>query len=60
MLVLLDAFSTLADSVGGALNRPEYIEKFLPLLLSKWAAAPDGDYDLFPLLEVFFFNLDFY
>lgn len=58
MLILFDAFSTLADSVGDALNRPEFIEKFMPPILAKWAASPDTDYDLFPLLEVFFFCID--
>ncbi|KAJ3307219.1 hypothetical protein HDV03_001704 [Kappamyces sp. JEL0829] len=51
LLVLYDAFSTLAESVGPALNQPQFIQQFMPPLLQKWSSVPDEDYDLFPLLE---------
>ena len=54
MLILFDAISTLAESVGGALNNPEYIQRLMPPIISKWEGYPDDDYDLFPVLEVSF------
>ena len=51
MLVLYDAVGTLADSVGPALNAPEYIEMLMGPLTAKWAALDDADPDLIPLLE---------
>jgi hypothetical protein len=52
LLTLLDAIGTLADSVGSELNRPEFIEGLMPLILKKWQTLPDDDRDLFALLEV--------
>ncbi|KAJ1985351.1 hypothetical protein H4R34_000005 [Dimargaris verticillata] len=51
LLILYDAVGTLADSVGDALNRPEFIELLLPPLIQKWHVLRDDDRDLFPLLE---------
>jgi hypothetical protein len=52
LMVLLDALSTLSESVGSALNQPQYVQKILPPLIQKWNTLADDDYDLFPLLEV--------
>ena len=51
MLILYDAVGTLADSVGPALNEPEYIHMLMMPLTAKWAALDDADPDLIPLLE---------
>ena len=51
LLILYDAIGTLADSVGPALNRPEFIEILLPPLIAKWQALGNQDADLIPLLE---------
>lgn len=51
MLILYDAVGTLADSVGSALNQPEYIDMLMQPLTAKWAALDDTDPDLIPLLE---------
>ena len=51
LLILYDAFGTLAEFVGDALNTPQNISKFMPPLLLKWQSLADDDYDLFPLLE---------
>ncbi|WFD24751.1 hypothetical protein MEQU1_003455 [Malassezia equina] len=51
MLILYDAVGTLADSVGPALNRPDYIDTLMQPLTAKWAALDDADPDLIPLLE---------
>ncbi|RKP25434.1 importin beta-2, partial [Syncephalis pseudoplumigaleata] len=51
LLTLLDAIGTLADSVGSELNRPEFVEGLMPLILKKWQQLPDDDRDLFALLE---------
>ncbi|KAJ1923171.1 hypothetical protein IWQ60_006050 [Tieghemiomyces parasiticus] len=51
LLILYDAVGTLADSVGEALNQPEYIQMLLPPLIQKWHQLSDEDRDLFPLLE---------
>lgn len=51
LLILYDAIGTLADSVGAHLNKPEYIEKLMPPLFTKWSGLKDDDRDLFPLLE---------
>jgi transportin-1 len=52
LLILYDAILTLADSVGQALNHPEYIELLVPPLLSKWEQIGDEDRGLVSLLEV--------
>lgn len=54
LLILYDAILTLADSVGEALNHPEYIELLVPPLLSKWEQIGDEDRGLVSLLEVLF------
>ncbi|WFD34898.1 hypothetical protein MCUN1_001743 [Malassezia cuniculi] len=51
MLILYDAVGTLADSVGGALNDPEYIEVLMVPLIRRWQSLDDLDPDLIPLLE---------
>ena len=51
LLILYDAVQTLADAVGPALNKPEYINLIMPPLIGKWQATPDDDRNLFPLLE---------
>ncbi|OLL22468.1 Importin subunit beta-2 [Neolecta irregularis DAH-3] len=51
LFILYDTIQTLADMVGPALNRPEYIEVLMPPLNQKWASMPDDDRGLFPLLE---------
>ncbi|KAI3617681.1 hypothetical protein CBS9595_003590 [Malassezia furfur] len=51
MLILYDAVGTLADSVGPALNQPQYIELLMGPLTAKWASLDDTDPDLIPLLE---------
>ncbi|EDV23327.1 uncharacterized protein TRIADDRAFT_50449 [Trichoplax adhaerens] len=51
LLILYDAFGTLADSVGHHLNKPELIIMLMPPLIQKWNALQDQDRDLFPLLE---------
>ena len=51
MLILYDAVGTLADSVGPALNQPEYIDMLMQPLTARWASLDDTDPDLIPLLE---------
>ncbi|KAL1924807.1 uncharacterized protein VTP21DRAFT_4461 [Calcarisporiella thermophila] len=53
LLILYDAIGTLADSVGEALNKKEYVELLMPPLIERWQMLPDDDTDLFPLLECF-------
>lgn len=52
LLILYDAIGTLADAVGLALNREEYIGVLMPPLIAKWQAIDDLDPDIIPLLEV--------
>lgn len=52
LLILYDAIGTLADSVGSALARPEYLQILMPSLIDKWVSLPDENTDLVPLLEV--------
>ncbi|KAL1921910.1 uncharacterized protein VTP21DRAFT_10552 [Calcarisporiella thermophila] len=51
LLILYDAIGTLAESVGPALAKKEYIEMLMPPLIEKWNQVADDDTDLFPLLE---------
>lgn len=51
LLILYDAVQTLADNVGHALNRKEFIDIIMPPLIGKWRQLSDDDQDLFPLLE---------
>lgn len=55
MAALYDVLGTLAESVGAHLNRPEHVQKIMPLLCAQWDAAkgasPVPQSDLFPLLE---------
>jgi transportin-1 len=57
LLILYDAILTLADSVGSALNQPEYVQLLVPPLLSKWEQIGDEDRGLVSLLEVRPYNL---
>lgn len=50
--ILYDALGTLADSVGSALNQPDFISLIMPPLIEKWNQLPDTDTDLFPLFQV--------
>lgn len=52
LLILYDAIGTLADSVGPALSRPEYLQILMPPLIDKWMNLSDDDLNLVPLLEV--------
>lgn len=52
LLILYDAIGTLADAVGTALNKPEFIGVLMPPLIAKWQATDDLDADIIPLLEV--------
>lgn len=52
LLILYDAILTLADSVGSALDQPEYIQLLVPPLLAKWEQIGDEDRGLVSLLEV--------
>lgn len=52
LLILYDTLGTLAESVGNALNQPNYVGTFMPLLLEKYEQCEDDDYDLFSVLEV--------
>lgn len=52
LLILYDAIGTLADSVGSALARPDYLQILMPSLIDKWVSLPDENTDLVPLLEV--------
>jgi hypothetical protein len=54
LLILYDAIGTLADSVGAALARPDYLQILMPSLIDKWVSLPDENTDLVPLLEVSF------
>ncbi|KAG9094499.1 hypothetical protein FRC06_010735, partial [Ceratobasidium sp. 370] len=51
LLILYDAIGTLADAVGGALNRPEALEVLMPPLVERWGRLGNEDEDLIPLLE---------
>lgn len=51
LLILYDAIGTLADAVGGELNKPELVEMLMPPLIERWGTLQDGDADLIPLLE---------
>ncbi|KAI7868535.1 armadillo-type protein [Spinellus fusiger] len=51
LLLLYDTISTLATSVGHALNTPQFINIIMPPLIQKWQEIPDTSRDLFPLLE---------
>ena len=52
LLILYDAIGTLADAVGLALNRPDYVNILMPPLIAKWQSVEDLDSDIIPLLEV--------
>jgi transportin-1 len=58
LLILYDAIGTLADSVGHHLNKVDYINLLMPPLIQKWNILKDEDKDLFPLLEVSFWQYD--
>eukprot|EP00850_Spirogloea_muscicola_P023890 SM000401S15615 [mRNA] locus=s401:25644:33141:- [translate_table: standard] len=50
---LYDALGALAESVGGELAEPQYMEILIPPLIAKWQQLSDTDKDLLPLLECF-------
>ncbi|CAO3587824.1 unnamed protein product [Absidia cylindrospora] len=49
--ILYDTLGTLADTVGNALNKPDYILSIMPPLTDKWNSLPDSDTGLFPLFQ---------
>ncbi|XP_021283594.1 transportin-1-like isoform X1 [Herrania umbratica] len=51
--LVYDAIGTLAETVGGELNQPRYLQILMPPLIAKWQQLSDADKDLFPLLECF-------
>ncbi|KAI1726802.1 HEAT-like repeat domain-containing protein [Ditylenchus destructor] len=51
LLILYDAVGTLADSVGGNLSQPPYVDMIMQPLMEKWNVLKDDDKELFPLLE---------
>ncbi|TMS32640.1 hypothetical protein L596_000457 [Steinernema carpocapsae] len=51
LLILYDAVSTLADSVGNHLAQTELVQMLMTPLMSKWQILSDDDKELFPLLE---------
>eukprot|EP00727_Mastigamoeba_balamuthi_P011572 m51a1_g7037 putative transportin-1-like isoform x1 (1172) ;mRNA; f:95930-102268 len=51
LLILYDAISTLADSVGPELAKEQYIVVLMPPLVAKYNDIGDDDTKLFPLLE---------
>lgn len=51
LLILYDAVGTLADSVGGNLAEPTYVDMIMQPLMEKWSTLKDDDKELFPLLE---------
>lgn len=52
MLLLYDAFSSLAFAVGSKLNQKPFVDSILPPLIQKWNELSDDNTDLFPLFEV--------
>lgn len=50
--ILYDTLGTLADTVGSALNEPDYIQSIMPPLTEKWNGLSDSDTGLFPLFQV--------
>uniref|UniRef100_A0A915E4P1 Transportin-1 n=1 Tax=Ditylenchus dipsaci TaxID=166011 RepID=A0A915E4P1_9BILA len=51
LLILYDAVGTLADSVGGNLSQPPFVDMIMAPLMEKWNVLKDDDKELFPLLE---------
>jgi len=51
LLILYDAIGTLAESVGDALQAPEYVGMLMPPLVAKWGLLKDDDRDLLPLFQ---------
>jgi transportin-1 len=51
LLILYDAVGTLADSVGGNLAEPPFVDIIMQPLMEKWSILKDDDKELFPLLE---------
>ncbi|KAI8338863.1 transportin-1 [Chlamydoabsidia padenii] len=49
--ILYDTMGTLADAVGQAFNRPDYILAIMPPLTEKWNSLSDNDTGLFPLFQ---------
>jgi transportin-1 len=51
LLILYDATGTLAESVGEALDTPQYSQQLLPLIFARLQAATDQDRSLVALFE---------
>ncbi|KAI8911544.1 armadillo-type protein [Gorgonomyces haynaldii] len=51
MMILYDAFGTLAETVNTYFAAPKYVNMYMPILLNKWSGMADDDRGLFPLLE---------
>lgn len=51
MLILYDAIGTLAEAVGSALDKPQYVQPLLEAVAQKFQATPDNDRSLCALLE---------
>jgi transportin-1 len=51
LLILYDAIGMLADAVGSALCKPEFVQMLMPPLIGRWNQLSDDDRALFPLLE---------
>ena len=51
LLIAYDAIGTLADSVGGNLAQPPYVDMLMQPLMDKWNRLEDDNKELFPLLE---------
>ena len=51
LMILYDAVGTLAESVGGELNRPDYVNAIMEPLIHKWNMLQPDDKSTFALLE---------
>lgn len=51
LLIVYDAISTVCESVGNEIAKPEYLPYILPPIIDKWNKTPDGDRNLIPILE---------
>jgi len=51
LLILYDAVGTLANSVGSALNCPQYVQALMNPLVEKFGAVPDNDRSVIALFE---------
>ena len=51
MFILYDCVQTLAEHVGPALSRQDYIDALMPAIIQRWNKVSDQSRELFPLLE---------